>query len=264
MSVSRRSVVVLAPLVALMSLSVVAATRPVELSEAGKAKAAADAWVAAHRGSLPRDWEGIVKYPMMHRKAILRELSLAEKKEFWKHHLESFVLPVEHLTPGQRDVLAALPSPLNGDQQAFIRSAIGKLDLVFDPARTVDQRREVAAAFCSRKVTVLPPGDAPLILGTAGPRDTAYRRMALQKPVEISKAGIGDGFFSLIRVAVAKVGIVRAPARLAPCFCHQQSNCDCDPPNTYCVQSFPACDVGGDDCGCLGIWSCNGGACGAS
>src|SRR5688572_14111207 len=59
-------------------------------------------WVAANRANLPRTFDALVAQPLLVRRAILPQLSVAERNAIWIRQFEAFVLPDSQLSQSQK------------------------------------------------------------------------------------------------------------------------------------------------------------------
>jgi hypothetical protein len=62
-------------------------------------------WVKSNEDVLPRDYEGISKFPLAYRRVIFGALMPAEKSEMWRTHLETYLATNPDLTTVQRDLI---------------------------------------------------------------------------------------------------------------------------------------------------------------
>jgi hypothetical protein len=187
---ARRRLAIIAPIVAVLFGTAVAASRPVEPSRLASAYAEAGSWVKANSATLPSSYEEIVRLPMLHRKAVVHELSLSQQKQVWREHLESFVLPDSRLSAAQRLVASQMKVPLDSYQRAFVQSAIDSLDHIFSAKLTVEQRQAKSLPFCSKKQTVFAGDVAGAIFARLGPADSAYDAMRREQGMRLSEAGL--------------------------------------------------------------------------
>jgi len=75
---------------------------------------AVNAWVAAHRDSLPQTLDELAKYPVAYRRAIQGVVAPEIRAAFWCDHFRSFLGPGTHLSPEQQaavnEAIAAMPA----------------------------------------------------------------------------------------------------------------------------------------------------------
>lgn len=90
-----------------------------------------DAWIEAHRDSLPRVYTDFGRLPMNYRRRVYDHLSFKAKSDLWRAHVAR-ALETETLT---------------GDQQAFLKEALGLLAPEFfsrsAPGPSSDRMREL-------------------------------------------------------------------------------------------------------------------------
>jgi hypothetical protein len=260
----RKTLFYVLPGVAILGVTTVAATRPVPSGSAEASRAATD-WVTAHRSSLPTQLKDIATLPFAHRRMIMAELPMEQRKQVWREHLTSFVTPDSVRTSLQRRIASGLSKPLTGDQVAFIRAEIDSLDGIFRSDITAEERAQRAGAACARTHAKFDRNDAVAIMVSVGGVDNTYFwAMSSGAPtVRFEAAGIAWTMTSAVRAAVTRLGLVPS-TRMGICFCHQTDwGCDC-PGGLLCVEAWPPCEppgICGFCCGCLGMMSCDGGKC---
>jgi hypothetical protein len=113
---------------------------------------AINAWVEAHRDSLPQTLEELSKYPMPYRRAIQGAVPPAVRAAFWCDHLRSFL---------NRDAKLSL------DQQAFLQEAIGEMPAMCAAPRSEGQ--ELARKLETRMMPLFTREQAYWIFGHLGP-----------------------------------------------------------------------------------------------
>lgn len=253
------------PAIALLSITTAAATRPVE-SNSKVAIEAASAWVAANRATLPTQLDSMAALPVLYRRLVMQELTLAQRKAIWREHFSSFVLPENARSRVQTRIAAGLSKPMTNDQEAFVFAEIDSLEETFRSDLTVEERAQRASALCVRAHKVLDPQDARLLTVYLGGVDSTYgwATSDRQAPLRIRTAGIAWSVAAALRSTANRVGLV-PPSRAPRCFCAQgQWGCDGCGGGTLCTQAWPACEtcaICGWCCGCLGMQQCDGAKC---
>jgi hypothetical protein len=111
-----------------------------------------NAWVAAHRDSLPRTLEELAKYPIAYRRAIQGAVAADVRAAFWCDHLRSFLGPGTELSP---------------DQQAFVEETIAKMPAMSAAPRIKAQ--EMARELEMRMVPLFSREQAFRIFAHLGP-----------------------------------------------------------------------------------------------
>ena len=110
------------------------------------------AWVEAHRDTLPHTLAELARFPIPFRKVIVAAVEPALQIRFWREHLETFLGPESRLTP---------------EQQELVRDSIGDLPLMFGVSRAAGQTR--AAALEERMRVLITREQAREMFGTLGP-----------------------------------------------------------------------------------------------
>jgi hypothetical protein len=102
---TRKRWIVVAPAVALLLTSTVAATRKEKLP-----CEVAAAWASENVASLPRTHAELGKYSPLYRKAIYRKLTSGEKTQLWQDHFQQYLSPTYNFTTQQRQVISYVMS----------------------------------------------------------------------------------------------------------------------------------------------------------
>lgn len=110
------------------------------------------AWVARHRGELPRTLEELARYPIPFRKAIAAAVGPERRAALWHEHLETFLAPDAELTAPQREL---------------VRDAIAEFPVIFGGERSEGERR--MRALEDRMRVLITREQAHRIFGTLGP-----------------------------------------------------------------------------------------------
>lgn len=255
----RRSLFFVLPPIAVLSLTTVAATRPVAGNSA-EAITAARAWVEAHKAVLPTTLEGIAAMPYSYRRVILYALPIEQQGALWREHWTAFITPAAERTPLQHRIVAGLSGPLTTEQVEFIRSEIANIPSVYTSALTAEERSRKGEALCTRAQAIFSPADvAVIMLALGGPDDSYIWPSPAGEPlIRLSTSSFTWSMIANVRDAARQLGIV-PPPRMNPCFCPQGTSCECY--GNLCVQSWPACENGPWLCSCGGLRPCDGGKC---
>lgn len=110
------------------------------------------AWVAAHRDSLPTTLAELTRLPMAYRRAVFTASSPEVRARLWREHWATFLGP---------------DSPLTAEQQALVREAEAALLGLTSDDRAAARAR--AQAFEERMRGVFSRGEAAAIFATLGP-----------------------------------------------------------------------------------------------
>lgn len=130
----------------------------------------AAAWVVDHRSELPSTLDGIRRYSKTYQIAILSATPLEARKQMWKEQIESFVSPVDSLTPLQRAIRTAVRgADLTDHQRALLRREVSRLNIYFDPSRTVEERQDAIEESAPQLNGAFQPALLAAIFKTLGP-----------------------------------------------------------------------------------------------
>lgn len=163
--------------IGVLGLSVVEARRPIPLSPLGVERQRATMWVAQHKTSLPRTFEGLSRHSLVYRKAAYRQLSMGEQKQAWRAHFESFLKPESQVTSQQLASIRSLDAPLSSAKREHIQRMIDVLDRAFDSSLSLRERQANVAPLCEQKLALFSEHDARLIFNTLGPVDNGYTEL---------------------------------------------------------------------------------------
>jgi hypothetical protein len=257
----RRTLLVVCPALAALTLGTVAAKRPASATngELAAERAEAKAWVMAHQGRLPTSFTQLADMPMPYRERSFSGMTSKQKGDFWYDQLEAFLLPVGQLSPEQARLVAELPAPLTSEQRAIVQADRDSIRLVFDAALSLDQQRAFAQRLCARASAFFEKREAKLLFATLGPVDTAYvhllegqRFSATPAPgVNPSSSSRVARFINVINMSA----MFPADSGTGPgCNCNIGSICQsCKNVGLGCLE-YDALTI----CGCFNMWSCNG------
>ncbi len=163
------------PVAIVGGLSIVA-MRPLPLTPLAEARRDGSVWAKANVSSLPSTLTEMSSLSMVKRQAAMRELPVSKRAAVWEEHLNSFVLPLDQLTPMQRRVRDEA-GPLNDAQVQLIRYAIAQLPLVFAHSPLDSAGLKVAAALCDSVKKVFAIKQSLPIFQSVGPIDSSYLKM---------------------------------------------------------------------------------------
>lgn len=246
------------PVVALLSLTTVAATRPVP-NGSSESLRAARAWVESHRDALPTKLADLAALPHDYRGAIINALPIEQQGSLWREHWTAFVTQASEQTPLQRRIVAGLSKPLTAEQIEFLRAEIADVPNAYASALTAEERSQKGKARCARTYTMFTPADGHLLMWELGGLDDNYL-WATRSGDPMVRVGPTSNAWSIatpVRSAALRRGIV-PPPKMASCACRQtETGGCCVGENLLCVQDWPPCTPGSCACGS----TCDGGKC---
>lgn len=246
------------PPIAVLSLTTVAATRPMP-SGTSESLRAAKAWVEAHRDALPTRLEDVAAMPYDYRGVILAALPIEQQGALWRDHWTAFVTPASEQTPLHRRIVAGLSKPLTAEQIEFLRAEIADVHNAYSSALTAEERSQKGTARCARTYTMFERGDGHLLMRRLGGLDDKYlwATRSGDPLVRVSPTSKTWSIVTPVRAAAMRFGIV-PPPNMAACICEQPDvGWPCCGDQQVCVQSWPTCTSG--SCACGG--TCDGGKC---
>jgi hypothetical protein len=179
------------------------------------------AWVAANASVLPDTLEELSAYPVEYRKAIVGALSPEKKQILWQQQIRNYIATTPGLPSERRLFLARVLAAMD-DPQFFVTKD-GKPALA------------VARDICAEAKGVLSPDEKPLFT-TLGPPKATYSTW------ESKRLNVGQMLSSVFAVNAGRW----------VCPCAIDSWCGC----SSCGAAF--CNERPDECGCFGIWQCDG------
>lgn len=113
---------------------------------------AVNAWIAAHRDSLPQTLDELAKYPLAYRRAIQGAVAPEIRAAFWCDHMRTFLGPDTRLSP---------------EQQAVVEEAIAAMPAMCASSRA--EAQDMARELEARMAPLFPPKEAFWIFGHLGP-----------------------------------------------------------------------------------------------
>lgn len=258
MTRTRKSALIVAPLIAILSLSVVAAVSPTYTTSYGTAVRQADLWALDHSATLPKTLDGIAKLPMVYRKAVMRHLTPRERGAVWHQQLQTFIMPAAHRSALQTRMVKGLGITLNPQQIAAIRVVDDSFAAIFNSGADDATRAQRIDAACAKLDSIMPKTAHILIAATIGLEDTTFDRLVTTSRVrggvvEQSMFSVGK----LVRLAASKLGVKLPGQYGGPCSCQVGSGCSCLLTGT-CETWYCNPVIIGGDCGCGWSGSCDG------